>query len=130
MDDLKPIVVRAEDGILPAGPQTPGMERRQLLEHEDRWIGWVRTQPGMASGWHHHGDRDTYIFMVGGSIKIEFGPGGRESIQPGAGDMGYVPPRIVHREITGDDGPGEAFVVRIGSGPPNVNVDGPDPVVA
>jgi uncharacterized RmlC-like cupin family protein len=124
------MVVRAVDGIQPSGPQTPGMERRQLLEHEDRWIGWVRTAPGTASGWHHHGDRDTYILMTSGSIIIEFGPGGRDRIEPGAGDVGYVPPQTVHREITAGAVPGEAFVVRIGTGLQNVNVDGPDPVVA
>lgn len=125
-----PIVVRPEEGVMPPGPQTSGMERRQLLEHGDLWIGWVCTDPGVASGWHHHGDRDTYIFMTAGSITIEFGPGGRTSITPSAGELGYVPPNTVHREVTGSDGPGIAFVVRIGSGPQNVNVDGPDPDVA
>jgi len=121
------MVVRQADAAVPPGPPTPGMERRRLLEHEDRWIGWVRTEPGVASGWHHHGDRDTYVFLISGSIEIEYGPGGRERITPSAGDVGYIPLRTVHREITGTDGPGEAFVIRIGAGPQNVNVEGPDP---
>ena len=78
----------------PPGPPTPGMERRQVLDEGDRWIGWVRTTPGMASGWHHHGDRDTYIFVGRGTLIVEFGPGGRESVTMSAGEMGYVPPRI------------------------------------
>jgi uncharacterized RmlC-like cupin family protein len=125
-----PMVMRPGDGITPPGPQTPGMERRQLLEHEDRWIGWVRTEPGVASGWHHHGDRDTYIFPLAGTITIEYGAGGRERMMLTAGDVGFVPAQTVHREITGAELAGEAFVLRIGSGPQNVNVDGPDPLTA
>jgi uncharacterized RmlC-like cupin family protein len=103
------------------------MDRRQLLDERDRWIGWVQTTPGVAGGWHYHGDRDTYVFMLRGSLRVEFGPGGSESITLRAGDFAFVPPRTVHREITGNDEPGEAFVVRIGAGPQNVNVDAPDP---
>ena len=33
---------------------------------------------------------------------------------------------MVHRETTTPEGPAEAFLVRVGSGPQNVNVDGPD----
>ena len=126
----QPTVVRPADAAIPPSGQTPGMERRELLQHEDRWIGWVRTQPGVASGWHHHGDRDTYIFMTAGSIAIEFGPGGREQVVSSAGELGYVPANTVHREVTGTEGLGTAFVMRIGAGPQTINVDGPDPVVA
>jgi hypothetical protein len=33
---------------------------------------------------------------------------------------------MVHREITAPEEPAELFVVRIGTGPQNVNVDSPD----
>lgn len=130
MPDPGPLVVRPEDGIEPPGPQTPGMERRQLWDHEDRWVGWVRTQPGVASGWHHHGDRDTYLFATAGAITIEHGPGGRERMILRAGDFGFVPAQTVHREVTGPERAGEVFVLRIGTGPQNVNVPGPDPLTA
>jgi uncharacterized RmlC-like cupin family protein len=103
------------------------MDRRQLLDQDDRWAGWVRTAPGVAGGWHHHGDRDTYFFMIGGSLAVEFGPAGRQKVNASVGDLGFVPAGVVHREITGPDGPAEAFLLRIGTGPQNVNVDGPDP---
>lgn len=102
------------------------MDRRQLLDEEDRWIGWVQTTPGVAGGWHHHGDRDTFVFMTRGALVVEFGLGGSESITLGAGEVGLIPPRTVHREITTDDASAEAFVMRLGSGPQNVNVDAPD----
>lgn len=126
MERSQPILVRAADAAAPPGPQTPGMDRRQLFDHDDRWAGWVRTTPGVASGWHHHGDRDSYIYVTRGSIRIEFGPAGREHVVASEGDFVYNPSRIVHREITGPGEAAEAFVMRIGPGPLNFNVDGPD----
>jgi uncharacterized RmlC-like cupin family protein len=43
-----------------------------------------------------------------------------------AGDFIFNPARVVHREITAPEEPAEFFVVRVGTGPQNVNVDGPD----
>ena len=120
-------VVHPADANAAPGPLTPGMDRRQLIDDRDRWIGWVRTTPGMSGGWHHHGERDTYIFMVSGALTVDFGPGGRESVTMSAGDFGFVPPRTVHRETTEAAVGAEAFVVRIGPGPQNVNVDASDP---
>jgi hypothetical protein len=51
------------------------MDRRLLAEDDDTWAGWVRTQPG-AGGWHHHGERDSYIYVIKGVVTIEYGPGG------------------------------------------------------
>ena len=121
------IVVRLADGVMPPGPPTAGMDRRQLLEHGDRWVGWARTDAGLAGGWHHHGDRDSYVYVLRGAVRIEFGPGGRDQVTAQAGDLVFNPAHLVHREVTEADEPAELFVVRIGSGPLNVNVDGPDP---
>lgn len=123
-----PMLVHPSDAEVAPGPPTSGMDRRQLVHEGDRWIGWVKTTPAMAGGWHHHGDRDTYIFMTSGALTVDFGPAGRERITMSAGDFGYVPPRTVHRETTAAGEGAEAFIVRIGSGPQNVNVDGPDPL--
>jgi uncharacterized RmlC-like cupin family protein len=103
------------------------MDRRQLLNDGDYWVGWVRTDAGLAGGWHHHGDRDSHIYVLRGAVTIEYGPGGREQVTAVAGDFIFSPAQMVHREITGPDGVAEMFVVRVGSGPQNVNVDGPDP---
>jgi uncharacterized RmlC-like cupin family protein len=124
--DRKPRVVRAAEAMPPPGPQTPGMDRRQLLEDGDVWLGWVRTDPGVAGGWHHHGERESYVYVLSGSVTLEYGRDGGERITATAGDVIFNPAHLVHREITGDDGPAEALVVRIGSGPLNVNVDSPE----
>jgi len=125
MSTAKPIVVRPEDAT--PGPATPGMERRQLFAGNGRWAGWIRTDAGTAGGWHHHGANDSYIYILSGSLTIDFGAGGRESVRAAAGDFIFNPANIIHRETTSPDGDVEAFVVRIGDGPQLVNVDGPDP---
>ena len=120
-----PFAIRAGEGQ--AGPPTAGMERRTLVERPDAWAGWVRTDAGVAGGWHHHGDHDSYIYVLRGSLTIDFGPGVRESIAAGAGDFVFNPAGLVHRETTSADGDAEVFVVRVGDGPHLVNVEGPDP---
>lgn len=117
-------VIKAQD--LEAGPATPGMARKQAEIAENVVMMEVRTEPGVSSGWHHHGDLTTYGFVISGSAKIEFGAGGREVLEAGPGDLFMVPAHTVHRE--GNPGDGEQFLlgVRIGSGPTVINVDGPD----
>jgi uncharacterized RmlC-like cupin family protein len=127
MDQVRPIVVRATDGEVAPGTPTPGMERRQLIDEGGAWVGWVRAEAGLAGGWHHHGDRDSYIYVLSGGVTIGFGPGGRDEVRAVAGDFIFTPARMVHREITAPNTPAEFFVVRVGTGPQNVNVAGPDP---
>ena len=126
MEHARPFVVRPDEGAGAPGPPTPGMDRRQLLDRDDHWVGWVQTEAGLAGGWHHHGERDSYIYVLRGAVTIEYGLGGRERLQAGAGDFIFNPARMVHREISGPDEPAEFFVVRVGTGPQNVNVDGPE----
>jgi uncharacterized RmlC-like cupin family protein len=103
------------------------MDRRLLTEDGDRWIGWARVEPGVASGWHHHADRDTYIFVVAGAMRIEWGSNGTEAVEGRAGDCIVVPKHAIHREVVTSDVPADAFLVRIGPGPQVVNVEAPEP---
>ena len=126
MADARPSVIRADQAPPPAGPPTPGMDRHEIVEREGTWIGWVETAPGFAGGWHHHGDRESYIYMISGELTLEYGPGGVESITARPGDVVVNPPQMIHREITPPGTRAELLVVRIGTGPQNVNVDGPE----
>ena len=126
MEQGRPIVVRSGEGGAPPGPPTPGMDRRELLQQEDSWVGWVRTDAGLAGGWHHHGEYDSHIYGLRGKVTIEFGPAGDEHVTAAAGDYIFNPAQIVHREITEPGDPAELFVVRVGRGVQTVNVDGPD----
>ena len=115
--------IRAEDRV-EADP-SPGMVRERAIEVDGLWSGVVHTEAGAASGWHHHGEYETSIYVEEGSLRMEFGPGGGDVIEATAGDFLYVPKHAIHREI--NDGPTESrlIVSRAGQGPPTINVDGP-----
>jgi uncharacterized RmlC-like cupin family protein len=108
-----------------AGPPTRGMDRQQALTTDRVWAGFVRTEPGMVSGWHHHGDHQSVIYVLTGALRMEFGPGGAETTQAGPGDFLLVPEGAVHRESNPTSEPADVIVVRAGTGGSNVNVDGP-----
>ena len=68
------------------------------------WAGLVRTEPHMVSGWHHHGDHETSIYVISGALRMESGPEGESVVEAGAGDFLYVPQGAIHRETNpGDD---------------------------
>ncbi len=106
---------------------TPGMVREQALSVDGMWAGLVRTEPGMVSGWHHHGEYDTTIYVVSGAVRMESGPGGADVVDAVPGDFLHVPKGAVHREANPSDEESHLVVVRAGHGPPVINVDGPAP---
>src|SRR5437660_7520033 len=77
---------------------TPGMTREQAIAADGLWAGLVRTEPGMTSGWHHHGDHETSIYVVSGHLRMESGPGGGDVVDAVPGDFLHVPSRAIHRE--------------------------------
>jgi uncharacterized RmlC-like cupin family protein len=104
---------------------TPGMVREQAIAVEGLWAGVVRTLPGAASGWHHHGDYETSIYVAAGTLRMESGEGGRRVVEATTGDFLHVPPGAVHRESNPGSIESELVVVRAGHGAPTVNVEGP-----
>ena len=89
------------------------------------WAGFVRTEAGMVSGWHHHGSYESSIYVLTGSLRMEFGEGGAESFDAGPGDFVFVGKQLVHRESNPSTEPAAIVVVRAGEGEPVVNVEGP-----
>jgi uncharacterized RmlC-like cupin family protein len=79
----------------------------------------------MVSGWHHHGEYESTIYVVSGALRMEYGPGGADVIEAGPGDFVFVARGAVHREGNPSDEVSEMVVVRSGSGEPVVNVDAP-----
>jgi uncharacterized RmlC-like cupin family protein len=107
------------------GQPTPGIAREQAVQTEHMWSGFVRTEPGMVSGWHHHGEYESTIYVLTGSLRMEFGPGGGEAFQAAPGDFVFVGRHVVHRESNPSSERGTLVVVRAGEGEPVINVDGP-----
>ena len=108
---------------------TPGKVREQAIAVDGLWSGLVRTQPGETSGWHHHADHDTSVYVVAGTVRIDFGPDGTQSVEAGPGDFLHIPRHVVHREGNTGSTPSEEIVTRSGTGPVTVNVDGPSPAL-
>ena len=126
MAEADPVVHVPPHARVEADP-TPGMVREQAIAVEGLWAGHVRTAAGASSGWHHHGDHDSSIYVVDGALRMEFGPGGTETIEARAGDFLHVPKGAIHRESNPGDGESSLVVVRAGHGPTTINVDGPAP---
>ena len=108
------------------GQRTPGMRREQAVGTERSWAGYVSTEAGTVSGWHHHGDYESHIFVVSGGLRVESGPGGQLVVDAKPGDFVFVPAHTVHREANPTPDEAALVVVRAGSGEPVFNVDGPD----
>ena len=103
------------------------MIRSQAAEIGGMWAGVARTEPGMVSGWHDHGDHESAISMVSGTCGWSSGPAGRKGSMPGPADLVYVGRGAVHRGGNPSDDPADIVVVRTGGGASVFNVDGPDP---
>ncbi|MGZ8591240.1 MAG: cupin domain-containing protein [Actinomycetota bacterium] len=102
MDRQDRVVVVPADGRI-VGPATPGMERQQAFATEGMWAGHVRTEPGMVSGWHHHGEFETAVYVLSGALRFESGSGGVDVADAGPGDFALVPKGVVHRESNPSD---------------------------
>lgn len=106
--------------------QTPGMWRAAALDQEGLWSGLVRTAPGTASGWHHHGDYDSVIYVAEGAVMLEYGAKGGERLEAHAGDFVLVPKRTVHRESNPSTRESVLVITRAGEGPAVFNLDAPE----
>jgi uncharacterized RmlC-like cupin family protein len=124
MSKSRPVVIHPEETV--AGPTTPGLELRHHVDPDGRWIdwtGWIRNDAGDVSDWHHHGVNDTYVYVIRGSVTIEFGWDGAERVEARAGDLFLVPSQTIHRELTDPAADLEALVIRVGGLPEKVEVD-------
>ena len=125
-DPARPARVVGEDELSVADP-TPGMTRRLAFRTDRTWTGTVETAPGVASGWHHHGDHDSTLYVVAGTLRMQSGPGGTVVDDADPGDFLHIPPYAVHRESNPGEVTSRAVIVRAGEGVPSINVDGPAP---
>jgi uncharacterized RmlC-like cupin family protein len=122
----EPVRVIRPEALQEADP-TPGMRRQQAFGATGLWAGLVHTDPGATSGWHHHGEHETSLYVISGAMQLDFGPGGASSVRAEAGDFIHVPAHTVHRESNPTEGTSTAVIARAGLGTPTINVPGPDP---
>lgn len=117
-------VVRAD--ALSEGPPTGGLQRMKGEDGASLSVLRASMDPGIVSGWHHHGDTTTYVYVVEGRLRIEWGPGGRHTAELSGGDFYEMPPNTIHREAN----PGSTMLVlagfHVGRGMQITNVDAPE----
>ena len=102
----------------------PGIKREEAFAKPGLWAGRSTTEPGVTSGWHHHGDADTVVYVLSGTVEIEFG---EEQVMASEGEFLLIPGGLIHRESTPSDAPSKSVVIRTGGdGQPTFEVDGPD----
>jgi quercetin dioxygenase-like cupin family protein len=128
--DRLPVVVHPGDLVraTSAGLTVEVAFEEEVLPVTDQRVLVQRTynEPGDMSDWHVHPRYTTYGYQLAGQLCVEFGPGGSQRIECGAGDFVRIPASCVQREGAFGDSPRMGIGVRIGSGPPVVDVDGPD----
>jgi hypothetical protein len=60
-----------ENDTLSEAPGSPGISRHLAFKGDDFLVVRSRVDPGVVSGWHHHGDYDVYGYVVRGSVSFE-----------------------------------------------------------
>ena len=101
------------------------MHRLEVHAGEGFWLGTVTTEPNVISGWHHHGEYETVIYVLRGAARLDGWVDGRiERHDAPAGSFIRVAPGTVHREGSASPDGIEAVLVRVGQGPVTVPVEG------
>jgi uncharacterized RmlC-like cupin family protein len=109
--------------------QTPGMTRVagvsvQTCGSTGVWMGQFTNEPGFRSGAHHHGNVESAIYVLSGSLRMRWGERLEHSADASAGDFVFVPARLVHQEINTSDSEGlVAILARGGQENVVINVD-------
>ena len=86
------------DGLHRPAAETPGVDRRQAFADDHLWAGRSRTDAGTWSGCHVHPGHYIYVFQTQGRLRLEFCPGGTESVESLPGYFVLIPKGVVHRE--------------------------------
>jgi len=112
-----PRVMRRQDFTLLPGPPDAPFVRKQCFDDGHVWIGEVTTEPGTASPWHHHGNYDTFAYLLEGEAGLELADANLAPLEIVAdGSVVMIPKRLVHREINPGAERNRMIVIRVGSG--------------
>jgi uncharacterized RmlC-like cupin family protein len=84
--------------------QTPGMNRAAAINFarvgaRKIWAGTVHIHAGAKTGAHHHGPRESVIYVLKGKARMRWGEQLEFTAEAGPGDFIYVPPFVTHQEI-------------------------------
>lgn len=111
-----------KDALGPDPSPTPGMTRAHAITADGLTSGTVSVAPGVMSSWHHHGTHETSIYVLKGTLHMEFAGGAFDARE---GDFIHVPAGAAHRESNPGTEPNLAVFSRAGTGAVTVNVEAP-----
>ncbi len=114
------------DADLARGDSTDGITRMRAFESDNVLVSQSRVGPGVVSGWHHHGTRQLYGYLVSGRLQLEYSQNGIQKVDVTPGDFFHIPVGLVHRDLNTENNR-ELVVVNIlaGKGPAVINVPAP-----
>ena len=114
------------DVVAPAAVEgdesTPGVVRKTVFETETAVMVQSHVAGGTTTGWHHHGDRHAYGYVIEGTGAVEYNRGDDRQ-DCGAGEYFHISPGTIHRDVNPTDEEVVVLVCFVGSGPVVVNVD-------
>src|SRR5947199_10622584 len=90
-------VVRESD--LKKGDSTDGIVRRRAFDSENTIVSQSRVAAGVVSGWHHHGARHLFGFVVNGQLRLESATNSTRGADLNSGDFFHIPAGLIHRHL-------------------------------
>ena len=113
-------------GTLESGSNTRGVRRQKAFDTGPVVFSKSIIEAGTISGWHHHGARQLYGYLVSGRLKLEYGPSGEVEVDLHPGDFFHVPPGLIHRDLNPDESTAAVVVnILLGDGDHVINVTSP-----
>jgi len=116
---------RIPSASLPATLAWPGVTRQEAVAAGALRSGLASLAPGARTGWHHHGQHETSLYVLSGTVRLEFGRAGSRVLDCGPGDFIYVPGGTVHRESNPGSTEAVTVMTRAGEGESTYEADGP-----
>ena len=112
--------------MLSPGTYTPGIMREVAFDTPSALFSRTRIPGGNISGWHHHGDRVLFGYLLEGRLTLEFGTHGSKSATIEQGDFFRIPIGLIHRDINPEKAETVVVSLLAGGGPVVVSVSDPD----
>lgn len=123
-EETTPSVVRSNERR-PATGLPIGSSGEEVFRDPAAWVGVLELEPGATSGWHHHGEWDSYAYVLEGVLRWEYGARAEKAIEVAPGDVGRMPARLVHRDVSAGNQTLRLVLFRTGHGELTIDVPGP-----
>jgi uncharacterized RmlC-like cupin family protein len=101
----------SEDRSTPRGVVGGSEISQATTQASGIFMGRFRVPPGAQSRPHYHANCESALYMLSGSIEIQWGDHLEERLTVEPGDMLYVPPRLTHVVVNGSASEPAEYVV-------------------